>query len=138
MKGTSETIDVVSIVDRFLEHARIFYFRNGGDEEVYLSSADWMPRNMDRRIELLFPVDLPEGREKVLASLDAMFLDTVKARWLQSDGSYKRKRAGKGEEPFRSQIHLYREAQKVRERARAASGLTLEPMTAPEVKAAGS
>jgi len=138
MKGISETIDVVSVVDRFLEHARIFYFRNGGDEEIYLSSADWMPRNMDRRIELLFPVDSPEGREKVLAALDAMFLDTVKARWLQSDGTYKRKRAGKGEEPFRAQIHLYREAQKARERARTASGLTLEPMVAPESKVAGS
>ena len=56
VKGVSETIEVVSIVDRFLEHSRIFHFRNGGDEEVYLSSADWMPRNLDRRIELLFPV----------------------------------------------------------------------------------
>ena len=55
------TIEVVSIVDRFLEHARIFYFRNGGDEEVYLSSADWMPRNLDRRIELLFPVAVARG-----------------------------------------------------------------------------
>ena len=64
LKGVSDTIEVVSIVDRFLEHARIFYFRNGGDEEVYLSSADWMPRNLDRRIELLFPVGarLPPAR----------------------------------------------------------------------------
>ena len=61
VKGVSETIEVVSIVDRFLEHARIFHYRNGGDEEVYLSSADWMPRNLDRRVELLFPVESAEA-----------------------------------------------------------------------------
>ena len=95
----SETIEVVSIVDRFLEHSRVFHFRNGGDEEVYLASADWMPRNLDRRIELLFPVESPEGRQKVLQALDAMFQDNVKGRRLQADGSYKRKRPAKGEEP---------------------------------------
>src|SRR5512134_3536733 len=84
VKGVSETIEVVSIVDRFLEHARIYHFRNGGDEEGYLASADWMPRNLDRRIELLFPVQAPEGRAKVLAALEAMFQDNVKARWLQA------------------------------------------------------
>ena len=87
---------MVSIVDRFLEHARIFHFRNGGDEEVYLASADWMPRNLDRRIELLFPVEAPEGRQKVLQALDAIFQDNVKGRRLQPDGSYKRKRPGEG------------------------------------------
>ena len=96
-------------MDRFLEHARVFYFRNGGDEEVYLSSADWMPRNLDRRIELLFPV-APDCRKKVLEVLDAMFQDNVKARRLMPDGTYRRRRPGKGEEPFRAQIHLYREA----------------------------
>jgi polyphosphate kinase len=131
LKGVSETIDVVSIVDRFLEHSRIFYFRNGGDEEVYLSSADWMPRNMDRRIELLFPVLTPECRQKAMDALDAMFQDNVKSRWLQHDGTYKRKRPAKGEEPFRVQIHLYREYVRARERARAVSGVTLEPMKAP-------
>jgi polyphosphate kinase len=118
MKGVSETIDIV-------------YFRNGGDEEVYLGSADWMPRNMDRRIELLFPVDAADGCQKVLEALDAMFLDNVKSRWLQPDGSYKRKRPPKGDEPFRAQIHLHREAQRARERARAASGVTLEPIKGP-------
>ena len=64
LKGTSDGIEVVSIVDRFLEHSRIFQFKNGGDDEVYLSSADWMPRNLDRRIELLFPVEAPEGSRR--------------------------------------------------------------------------
>ena len=132
LKGVSESIEVVSIVDRFLEHARVHYFRNGGDEEVYLSSADWMPRNLDRRIELLFPVEAPEWRQKVLAALDAMFLDNVKARVLQPDGTYKRRRPPRGEEPFRAQVHLHREAQRARERLRAAAGVALEPLEAPK------
>src|SRR5207245_11093553 len=99
----------------FLEHPRVYHFRNGGDEEVYLSSADWMPRNLDRRIELLFPVTEAEPRRKVLEVLDAMFLDNVKARRLMPDGTYKRKRPVKGEEPFRAQIHIYREAKRARD-----------------------
>jgi polyphosphate kinase len=131
VKGASENIEVVSIVDRFLEHARIYYFRNGGDEELYLSSADWMPRNLDKRIELLFPVENAECRTKVLQALDAMFQDNVKARVLQPDGSHKRRRAGKGEEPRRAQLELYRQAKAALDRARAAGGVTLEPVTAP-------
>ncbi|HEY3119789.1 MAG TPA: polyphosphate kinase 1 [Vicinamibacteria bacterium] len=132
VRGVSETIEVVSIVDRFLEHPRVFYFRNGGDEEVYLASADWMPRNLDGRIELLFPVEDPAARQKVLEALDAMFLDNVKARRLMPDGTYRRKKVGKNEEPFRVQVHLYQEARKSLERARAAARVTLEPMPAPE------
>ena len=132
VKGASETIEVVSIVDRFLEHSRVFHFRNGGDDEVYLGSADWMARNMDRRIELLFPVSAPEARAKVLSALDAMFQDNVKARRLQADGTHTRLRPARGEEPFRAQLHLYREAQRAMERARAASSAALEPITSPE------
>jgi polyphosphate kinase len=131
VKGVSDGIEVVSIVDRFLEHARIFHFRNGGDDEVYLASADWMPRNLDRRIELLFPVEAPECRQKVCEALDAMFLDNVKSRWLQSDGSYKRRRPAKGEDPFRAQLHLYREAQRALGKARSAATVTLEPLSSP-------
>jgi len=131
LKGTSEGIEVVSVVDRFLEHSRIFHFRNGGDEEVYLSSADWMPRNLDRRIELLFPVESAEGRQKVLLALDAIFQDNVKARRLQTDGSYRRRRPAKGEEPYRAQIELYRESKRALERARAVTAITLEPLASP-------
>jgi polyphosphate kinase len=131
LKGTSDGIEVVSVVDRFLEHSRIFYFRNGGDEEVYLASADWMPRNLDRRIELLFPVEAPEGRQKVLHALDATFQDNVKGRRLQPDGSYKRKRPAKGEEAYRSQLELYREAKRALDRLRAGAGVTLEPIRSP-------
>ena len=131
LKGVSDGIEVVSVVDRFLEHSRIYYFRNGGDEEVYLASADWMPRNLDRRIELQFPVEAPDGRQKVLQALDAIFQDNVKGRKLQSDGSYKRKRPAKGEEAYRAQIELYREAKRALDRLRAGAGVTLEPIRSP-------
>ena len=130
--GFSETIEVVSIVDRFLEHARVFYFQNGGDEEVYLSSADWMPRNLDRRIELLFPVESPEGRRKVLRALEAGFRDDVKARVLHSDGRYLRRPRRQGEPPFRSQEELHRDATRSVARARQATDVALEPLAAPE------
>jgi len=132
VKGVSETIDVVSIVDRFLEHARVFHFRNGGDEEVYLSSADWMPRNLDRRIELLFPVEAAEPRRRVLEALDAMFLDNVKSRWLQADGTSRRRKPAKGEEAYRAQVQLYQEGERAIGRARAAAPLTLEPIRSIE------
>ena len=134
VKGASENIDVVSVVDRFLEHARIFYFRNGGDEELYLASADWMPRNLDKRIELMFPIESVECRARVVQALEATFQDNVKARVLQPDGSYKRRRPGRGEEPYRSQLELYRQAKTAAERARAAVGVTLEPLSAPAAK----
>jgi polyphosphate kinase len=132
LKGVSDSIDVVSVVDRFLEHSRIFHFKNGGDEEVYLSSADWMPRNLDRRIELLFPVESAEGRQKALLALDAILQDNVKARRLSPDGSYRRRRPAKGEEPYRSQIELHREAKRAAERARAGAEVTFEPLPSPQ------
>ena len=70
--GLSENISVVSIVGRFLEHSRIFHFHNGGEDEVFLASADWMPRNLDRRIELMIPVESRECRSKVLEALDVL------------------------------------------------------------------
>jgi polyphosphate kinase len=136
VKGVSDTIDVISIVDRFLEHSRVFHFRNGGDEEVYLSSADWMPRNLDRRIELLFPVQAPEARKKVMDALDAMFADNVKGRRLMPDGTYRRRKPQKGEEAFRAQVRLYEDARRALERARAGSTATFEPVTVTPDKAA--
>jgi polyphosphate kinase len=90
VKGLSENIHVTSIVDQFLEHSRIFYFRNGGEEEVYLSSADWMQRNLDRRIELLFPIEEPSNKKRLIDVLDLYFRDNVKAWMLLPDGSYTR------------------------------------------------
>jgi polyphosphate kinase len=90
VKKLSETIHVRSIVDRFLEHARIYYFANGGHEELYLSSADWMKRNLDRRLELLFPVKDARIRRRLVAMLKTYFKDNVKAWELLSDGRYRR------------------------------------------------
>ena len=90
VKGHSKAIHVCSIVDRFLEHARIFYFANGGHGEVYLSSADWMKRNLDRRLELLFPVKDPKIRRRLVGILRTCFKDNVKAWELLPDGGYRR------------------------------------------------
>src|SRR5438552_1250849 len=89
--GVSYRIRVRSVVGRFLEHSRVFYFANGGEEEVYLSSADWMPRNLYERVEVMFPVKDPMLRSRVRHEiLDAYLADTVKARVLRKDGSYVR------------------------------------------------
>ena len=125
--GISETIEVISIVDRFLEHARIYYFMNGGDEQVYLSSADWMSRNLDKRVELMFPVDDPGHKNSVLYALRAMFRDNVKARCLRADGTYERKQPAPGEQPFRVQQHLQDEARRRTTLARDRKGVTFSP-----------
>ncbi len=88
--GVSENITVRSIVGTFLEHARIFRFANGGREEVYMASADWMPRNLDRRVEILFPLEDPLCREKACHILDVQMADTLKAHILRSDNTYEK------------------------------------------------
>lgn len=90
VKGLSDHIRVVSIVGRYLEHSRIFHFHNGGDDEYYLSSADWMPRNLERRAELMFPVESEPLRQRLDTSLAIFFSDTLQAHQLQPDGSYTR------------------------------------------------
>jgi polyphosphate kinase len=105
--GVSETITVTSIVGRFLEHARIYYFRNGGQEEVLVGSADLMPRNLDRRIELLFPVDHPRLREAIIYTVLRVHLqDSAQARRLLPDGSYERRAPQPGEPAMHSQAWL--------------------------------
>jgi len=131
VKKLSDGIQVVSIVDRFLEHSRVYEFRNGGNEEVYLSSADWMPRNLDRRIELFFPVEDPACRQRVRSALDACFQDNVKARRLRSDDTYRRAAPARGEEPFRAQLRLYEDAVRERDRLAGAPGAAFEPRTRP-------
>jgi polyphosphate kinase len=106
--GLSDNIEVVSIVDRFLEHARIFHFHHGGEGRVFISSADWMPRNLDRRVELLVPVEDPAARQRLIGILDACFADNVKARRLLADGTHQRV-SSDGAEPFRAQERLYEE-----------------------------
>lgn len=108
LHGVSENIEVRSIVDRFLEHARIFRFSNGGHEEVYLSSADWMQRNLSKRLELLFPVLDPKHRRRLIEALEVYFADNTKAWQLQGDGTYTKVRR---ESPrVRAQQTFYKEA----------------------------
>jgi polyphosphate kinase len=97
--GVSETIRVSSIVGRFLEHSRIFAFANAGEREIFIGSADWMGRNLDRRVEAVLPVLDPVLGEFICADiLDVLFADNVKARVLRSDGSYERRRILPGED----------------------------------------
>jgi len=104
--GLSSRIRVISIVDRYLEHARIFYFENAGSAEYLLASADWMPRNLDRRVEIAFPVLDPSLQLRVREILDIQLADTVKARRLRPDGSSERIPAAGGR-ALRSQQRLY-------------------------------
>lgn len=102
--GLSDGITVISVVDRFLEHSRIFYFEAGGKHEVYLSSADWMSRNMDRRIEVLFPIEDPDYREGIINNLLNLYLlDNVKARVLLPDGRYLKRQPANSTPTVRSQ-----------------------------------
>jgi polyphosphate kinase len=123
LPGVSSNIDVVSIVDRFLEHARAFYFLNGGDEQVYLASADWMTRNLDKRIELMFPVEDPGHKATVLHALRSMFRDTIKARRLNADGQYTRVVAEPGQSECRVQQLMQDEAHKRIAQARERAGV---------------
>jgi polyphosphate kinase len=108
--GLSEHISVVSIVDRFLEHSRILYFHHGGEPQVFITSADWMPRNLDRRIELLVPVEDEACRNRLVAILELCLADTVKGRRLQPDGSYLRATLPGSAQGGRSQQLLYEDA----------------------------
>jgi polyphosphate kinase len=126
----SENIRVVSIVGRFLEHSRVYYFANDGDPKVYLASADWMPRNFVRRVEIAFPLEDPVLRDEIVNETLPRFLnDHVKARELQADGSYVRLRGTEGEPRTQAQLHF-------RERSRKQARKLAESMKAPAVKLA--
>lgn len=102
--GVSETVRVISVVDRFLEHSRVFYFESGGEPEVYVGSADWMDRNLSRRVEVVFPIEQPDLKTRVIDEILKLSLaDTAKARELQPDGTYKRVTPAEKEPPLRSQ-----------------------------------
>ncbi|HKP46782.1 MAG TPA: polyphosphate kinase 1 [Pyrinomonadaceae bacterium] len=107
VSGLSETVHVRSVVGQFLEHSRIFYFANGGDDDVYIGSADWMTRNLDRRVEVVTPI-LDPGLKHHLRNvvLETYLKDNVKARVLTADGAYERVPMNPGEEPFNSQLHF--------------------------------
>jgi polyphosphate kinase len=125
--GLSENIYVVSIVDRYLEHSRVFVYHNGGMPEVFVSSADWMPRNLDRRIELMFPIVQEHCKRRVIADLEAQFSDNQQARVLKTDGTYERispaRSAG-----FRVQEGLYRRLSEEHEKSRGITPIRFVPL----------
>src|SRR5881296_4592088 len=141
MPGLSDNVRVISIVGRFLEHSRIFYFENAGQPRVFLSSADWMPRNFYRRIELAFPVENPALRDQIINEVLPSFLhDRVKARELQPDGSYRRLKPEGSEPRAQAQWH-FREVSRERTKKLTGSKKKLRadkliPITVPEEKSA--
>ncbi len=128
----SKNISVVSIVDRYLEHSRVFYFSQGGDERVFISSADWMPRNLDRRVELLVPVEDPACRDRLIAILQVCLRDNVNAWRLLPDGTYERLSPDGQQPAIHSQEILFRAAEEVATQARQSHRTMFEPHRAPE------
>jgi polyphosphate kinase len=131
----SENITVRSIVGRFLEHSRIFYFENGGDPKLFAGSADWMPRNFFRRIETVFPIEDASLRRRIVEQiLGAQLADTAKASMLDADGEFSRSGRSKGEPPRNSQDEFMALAvgeARLRRRPRAVKSGTLEVLKAP-------
>jgi polyphosphate kinase len=116
---------ITSIVDRYLEHARLFHFHNGGNPLVYMASADWMSRNLDRRVELLVPIEEPRQVHRILDILDACFKDNTQACDMAPDGSYHPARNKK--KPFAMQAHLQREARRRARNQESDNKRVLEP-----------
>ena len=129
VKGLSDNISVVSIIDRYLEHARVVYFYHGGDKLVFISSADWMPRNLDRRIETFVPIENKECKKRLLHILDTHFKDERKGRVLQADGRYLRADSSTN---AGSQEILYQETKKAVEAQRQADATVFKPHLPPQ------
>jgi len=106
----SENIRVLSIIGRFLEHSRIFYFTNGGNEEVFIGSADWMPRNLDTRVEVIAPIEEPALVKELKQILDIIMADNRQAWDLQPDGTYIQRHVSDGEPEMSSQKHFMSQA----------------------------
>lgn len=126
IKGLSKNIEVVSIVDRFLEHARVLYFEHGGDEQTFISSADWMPRNLDRRVELLVPILKSEHSKRLHSMLAAYFKDNVNSWKLLPDGTYERLKPSEKRPPFQAQAVLYERAVNAKRKSEQSNRTTFE------------
>ena len=132
--GLSENISVVSVVDRFLEHARVLYFYHGGDDAVYISSADWMPRSFDRRVELLVPIEDMASKRRVMEILDTYFRDNQNSWSLGADGSYVRVQPEANQPKFRAQRFLCDSAITAVKKAEQAARTTFEPHKSAAIK----
>ena len=127
VSGLSENIYVVSVVDRYLEHTRACVFNNGGNPEVYLSSADWMPRNLDRRVELMFPLQQEDLRKRVIRFIQVQMADNQRARILRKDGTYEKVIPGRSE-PLRVQEYLYQQTMEEQENLRTQTPVRFVPI----------
>jgi polyphosphate kinase len=125
----SENIEVVSIVDRFLEHSRMLYCHHGGSPLVFISSADWMPRNLDRRVELLVPVEDAACQARLISILKTTFQDNVKSRRLLADGRYERPQPSGGAKAVRSQQVFFDQARDAARQAETDRYQTFEPQS---------
>ncbi|MDP0492459.1 MAG: polyphosphate kinase 1 [Verrucomicrobiota bacterium JB023] len=123
----AKNIKVISIIDRFLEHSRVMYFHRGGDPDVFISSADWMVRNLDSRVELLIPIEDRAAKKRLIRTLEATFQDNTNAFEILPDGSSRRLSPAEGEKPFRLQEHLYRQAVKIAKNKARERASTFEP-----------
>lgn len=123
----SKNIEVISVIDRFLEHARLFYFHRGGDPGVYISSADWMTRNLEKRVELMIPIEEPALKRRLVRILEAFFLDNTQASRLMPDGTSQRITRTKGQKAFRVQDHFYQAARKASKAREHELSMTFEP-----------
>lgn len=132
LKRNSKNIEVRSIIDRYLEHARLFYFHQGGDPEVYFSSADWMTRNLEKRVELLVPVEDPKSKKRLIHILESAFRDNTNAFEILSDGTSRRLSPAKGQKRYRSQDALYKEATKAAKARQHERALTFLPHRPPK------
>jgi len=130
--GLSENIQVISTVDRFQEHARIFHFRHGGDQRTFISSADWMPRNLDRRVELMVPVEDGQIRQRLMRILETYFSDNTRSAQLSVDGTYEPLTVGAKQAGFRSQAALYEMAVQSVKQTERSRRTHFEPHRAPE------
>ena len=137
VKGMSENIRVVSVVDRYLEHARIFRFHNGGDPELFISSADWMPRNLDRRIELMIPVEDKGSAEKLSQILTTCLADTKQAWQLLPSGAYERRRPDSRHPALRCQAAFQKRAEAQASAAVQQQAPVFEPQRPAEQKKQG-
>jgi polyphosphate kinase len=123
----SKNIEVISVIDRYLEHARLFYFHQGGDPQVFIASADWMTRNLEKRVELMIPIEEKTIKRRLIRILEAYFQDNRNAWRLLPNGRSTPLLPAKGEKPFRAQEHFHTQAKrtaKAREHERA---MTFEP-----------
>jgi polyphosphate kinase len=123
----SRNIEVISVIDRFLEHARVFHFHQDGDSKVYIASADWMTRNLEKRVELMIPIEEPALKRRLIRILDAYFQDNTQASRVLPDGSSQRIVRVKGQKTFRAQEHFYQQARKTAKAREHERAMTFEP-----------